>query len=156
MQRDVAPDGALHGGRPRLLRYSIAVAGVAVGLLLAVLLQAVLDPETLLLAAALLAAWSCGLWPALLASVLATLAVDYYFTAPVHTIRLELAHVPRLAVFALLAAFVATVSAARRTAEHSLKIARDEMETRVQERTAELRQSNMQLHAEITERLRAE
>ena len=46
-----------------------------------------------------------------LPSLLATLAVDYYFTAPVYTFKLQLVHLPRLAMFALLAAFFATVSA---------------------------------------------
>ena len=68
----------------------------------------------------------------------------------------DLAQVPRLAIFIMLAAALATVSAGRRTAEDSLKSTRDELEDRVRERTAELERSNEQLHAEIGERLRAE
>jgi signal transduction histidine kinase len=48
------------------------------------------------------------------------------------------------------------MSASRRRAEYLLKRARDEMEARVVDRTAELRQSNVQLKAEIAERQRAE
>ena len=59
-------------------------------------------------------------------------------------------------MFALLAVVFAALSAARRRAEHSLKMARDEMEARVRERTAELQQTNEQLQAEIAERRRAE
>ena len=65
----------LSSRRLALLRYSVAVACVAVGVLLALWLQPVLDPETLLLVAVLLAAWFGGFRPALLASLLATLAV---------------------------------------------------------------------------------
>ena len=62
----------------------------------------------------LVAAWFSGFWPAMLASVLATLAVDYFFTQPLYTINVELAHVPRLIVFTLVAGLFVSVSAARR------------------------------------------
>jgi PAS domain S-box-containing protein len=143
-------------GQLTLLRYSGAIAGVAVGVVLARLLQPVLDAETLLLVVVLVVARFGGFWPALLASLLATLAVDYFFTPSVYTFEVELAHVPRLAIFALLAGLLATVSAAQRSAEHALKMARDEMDARVQERTAELQRTNQQLQAEIAERRRAE
>ena len=44
----------------------------------------------------------------------------------------------------------------RKDAEGSLTQARDELESKVRERTAELRQANQQLKAEIAERIRAE
>jgi C4-dicarboxylate-specific signal transduction histidine kinase len=44
----------------------------------------------------------------------------------------------------------------RKDAEGSLMQARDELESKVRERTAELRQANEQLQAEIAERIRAE
>ena len=139
-----------------LLRYSGAVACVAAGVLLALWLQPALDPEMPLLLAVLIAAWFAGLGPALLATVLGTMAVVYYFSPPTYSFALDLAHVPRVVLFALIAGCFATVSAARRKAEHSLKMAGDEMEARVRQRTAELQQTNDQLHAEIGERRRAE
>lgn len=47
-------------------------------------------------------------------------------------------------------------SIARKRAEVALKLAHDELEARVKERTVELSDANMQLHAEIAERKRAE
>lgn len=141
--------------RSTTFRYGLAVVCVAAGVVLSRLLQPVLDATVLLLAAVLIAAWFGGARPALLASILATLALDYYFTAPLYSLTLELAHI-RVAAFALLAAFVASASAARRRAEHSLRRARDDMEVRVRERTAELERSNQQLQDEIRERRRAE
>ena len=125
-------------------------------MLLALLLRSVLDASVLLLVAVLLAAWFGSLWPALVASVLATLALDYFFTWPFCALKLDFAHIPRLTVFTLFAAFFASASAARRRAERSLQHARDQLEIRVHQRTAELRKSNEQLHAEILERRRAE
>ena len=145
---------ARHAPQPRgqltLLRYGVAVACVAVGLLSALWLQPALDPEMPLLIAVLIAAWFGGLWPALLATLLATLAVVYYFSAPFSPFAVDFADLPRVLIFALLAVAFATVSAARRRAEHSLRMARDEMEARVQQRTAELQRTNEQLQAEIT------
>lgn len=142
--------------RPAIQRYAAAVAWVGIGLLMALWVRGVMDATVLLLMAVLMAAWFNGLWPGLLASCLAVIADDYFFTAPLYTLTPELSHVPHLTAFVLLAVFFATMSASRRRAEFLLKRARDEMEGRVVERTAELRQSNVQLQGEIVERQRAE
>jgi C4-dicarboxylate-specific signal transduction histidine kinase len=71
--------------------------------------------------------------------------VDYYFTPPFGSLRLGAAELPRLAIFVMVAAFIATMSAARRTAEKSLKTVRAGLETRVRERTDELQQTNERL-----------
>lgn len=129
---------------------------VVAAVLLGLVVEPVLDASVPLLVSVLVSAWVSGFWPAVVASVLATLALDYYFTPPLYTLTLEFVHFPRLAVFSVLAAFFASASSARRRAERSLQQARDELEVRVQERTAELRQSNEQLQEEIAERRRAE
>ena len=139
-----------------LLRYLGAVACVAAGVLLALWLQPALDPEMPLLLAVLMAAWFAGFGPALLATLLGAMAVVYYFSRATYSFALDSGHVPRVVLFALIAGCFATVSAARRKAEHSLKIAHDEMEARVRQRTTELQQTNDRLHAEIVERRRAE
>jgi PAS domain S-box-containing protein len=139
-----------------VLRYAVAVFAVAGGVVLSGWLESLLDPMVPLLVTVLLAAWFSGLWPALVASVLATLAIDYFFEPPLYTLTLELSHLPHLAVFVLLATIFASASSARRKAERSLRQARDELEVRVRERTAELQQSNDQLQTEIVERRRAE
>ena len=128
-------------GTPKRLtavRYTGALFAVAVGVLLAFWLQSVLDASVVLLMAILVAAWFSGFWPALLASVLATLALDYFFTPPLYTLALEIAHIPHLLVFTLIAGLFVGISAARRRAERSLAQARDELELKVRERTADL------------------
>ena len=154
MERTLAP----RGSHPivTIARYGAAVFSVAAGVLLSVWLQSVLDPMVPLLVTVLLAAWFTGLWPALAASVLATLAIDFFFEPPLYTLTLELSHIPHLVVFVLLATLFASASSARRRAEQSLRQARDELEIRVRERTAALQRANEQLQDEIVERRRAE
>ena len=120
------------------VRYIGAVLGVLVAVLLGLWLQPVVDATVLLLIAVLVAAWFSGLWPALLASVLAGLALDYFFTPPPFTLTLEPSNLPHLLVFTLIAGLFASASAGRRSAERSLKQSRDELDAKVRERTADL------------------
>lgn len=131
-------DSAREPGRLTVVRYAGALLAVVVAVFLGLWLEPVVDATVLLLMALLAAAWFCGLWPALLASAIATVALDYFFTPPLHTLTLELAHIPHLLTFALIAVVFATASAARRKAERSLQQARDELDAKVQERTADL------------------
>jgi two-component system, LuxR family, sensor kinase FixL len=108
------------------------------------------------LAAVLISTWVGGLGPGILAVLLSTLAVDYFFMPPLHTFSLTIAYVPRLVVFGLSALLISWLVTRRKRAEVSLRHARDEMEARVQERTAALQQTNEALQTEIGERKRAE
>jgi K+-sensing histidine kinase KdpD len=107
--------------RGRALAYGGALAAVLAASLLASSLQPVLEPSVVLLVTVAVVGWVGGWRPALLASLGASLALDYFFVAPVHTFRLDLTHLPRLAVFAITAAVFTSVSARRRAAEESLK-----------------------------------
>jgi PAS domain S-box-containing protein len=138
MKEQIADPSAVTPPERTAVRYLGAALAVAVGIGLAWWLQSLLDPSVMLLMAVLVAAWFSGFWPAMFASVLATLAVDYFFTLPLYTMNVELAHVPRLIVFTLVAGLFASVSAARRRAEQSLRQAHDELDAKVRERTAEL------------------
>jgi PAS domain S-box-containing protein len=135
------------GSRLRLhsVRYLVAALCSVVGVFLGFSLRAVLDPAVPLLIGVLVSAWVSGLGPALASSVLATLALDYFFTPPLRTLSLEFAHIPRLAAFTAVAALAASTSAARRNAERSLKQGRDELETRVRTRTSDLTRANARL-----------
>lgn len=141
---------------PVVLKYGLAVLSVAAALVLTLLLAGFMDTIPLLYAAVIIDSWYGGRGPGLLSVLLATMAVDYYFVPPIHTLAWGKATIPHLVTFALLALTVSFLSTARRRAEASLRQARDEMETKVLERTADLKQINKKLQAEIVERKRAE
>ena len=63
---------------------------------------------------------------------------------------------PRLAVFLISAVSISWVSGRQKRTEASLRQTRDELESKVQERTAEFRRINDELRAEIAERKNAE
>jgi PAS domain S-box-containing protein len=121
-----------------LARYGGAVVAVAGAVVLALWLHPLLDAAVILLVAVAVVAWCWGPWPALVASLLSTLALDYFFTAPTHMLRLDPVHVPRLAAFTVIAAAFTSVSAGRRNAERSMKQLLRELDMKVQERTADL------------------
>jgi signal transduction histidine kinase len=128
-----------------VLRYGSAGLAVAAGVLVASWLEPVLDASVVLLVAIVLTTWFGGLGPALLGSVLATLAYDYFFSPPLHTITVEIAHIPRMLVFTLTSVMFVSLSASRRRAERSLVQARDGLEVKVRERTADLTSANEEL-----------
>ena len=137
-------------------RYGLAVLSVAVAVVLTHPLADVMDTIPLFYAAVIISSWYGGRWPGLLSVLLATLAVDYYFVTPFNRLNLTIADLPHLAAFAVLALIVSFLSIARQRAEGSLREARDELEAKVIERTADLKQINEELKMEIAERKRVE
>jgi K+-sensing histidine kinase KdpD len=101
--------------------------------------------------AILLAAWFSGFWPA--ASVLATLALDYFFTPPLYTFGPEIAHIPRLIVFTMMAGLFISVSAGRRRAERSLTQAPDDLDSTVRERTLTRANQRLSTQYAVTRKL---
>ncbi len=141
-----------------VMRYGLAVFCVVAALLVTELLQHFTNgpPWFVFLAAVMISSWVAGLGPGLLAVLLSTLAVDYFFVPPLYILSLKIEHLPRLVLFGLSALLISWLSARRKRAETALRQARDELEARVYERTAELTRTNEQLQAEIAERTRAE
>jgi C4-dicarboxylate-specific signal transduction histidine kinase len=101
-------------------------------------------------------AWFLGKWPGRIAVILSALTVAYFFLPPVNSFKINREFIPIFIEFAVSSAVVSWFSSWRRHAENELRMARDELQARVEERTAELRQTNEKLLAEIAERKRAE
>src|ERR1700733_6651693 len=141
-----------------VLRCGMAVVLVAAALGLTSALQSVVSTAGFLFfyIAVVASAWFGGRCPGWLAVILSALAVEYFFMAPLKSFGLNRESVPVFIEFAASALVIGWFSSWRRQAETELRYARDELQLRVAERTAELKQSNEQLLAEMAERKRAE
>jgi C4-dicarboxylate-specific signal transduction histidine kinase len=141
-----------------IAHYGLAVMLVAAALGLTLLLQSVVSTAGFLFfyIAVVVSAWFGGKWPGGLAFILSAAAVEYFFTAPVYSFTVDRQSLPLFIEFAASALVVGWFSSWRKHAESELQYARDELQLRVEERTAELRQTNQQLIAEMAERKRAE
>jgi PAS domain S-box-containing protein len=141
-----------------VLRYGLAVLSVATALMIKELLRNYFDPtpNSLFFCAVVLSSWVGGLGPGLLASALSVVLIDYHFESPYYTLELGAEDLPRMAVFFLSAASISWLSASQKRARESLRRARDELELKVQERTAQFQRINEELRAEIAERKNAE
>jgi len=130
-----------------VLRYAVAIVTVALALALTSLLGPSLDPEvsSLFLAAVMVSAWYGGLGPGLLATALAVVFIETFLLYPVGQYDLDVHSFLRLTVFMVVALLISSLTAARKRAEDALRKAHDELEMRVQERTAELAQVNQEL-----------
>ena len=137
------------------MRYGIAAVLVAVALAAALLLRhhGLPHPFTSFTFAAIaIAFWYAGTGPGLLALVLSYLAMSY-FSLPIK-VRGPSSE-SYMIIYGVFAALVSWFSSSRRRAEKLLTQARDDLEVRVAERTAELTKTNTELH-NIHEELRYE
>ena len=150
------PDTPRSSGMAAVARYALAVACVTVALTVTALLLPNSFFTPLFFLAIIISAWFGGMGPGLLAALLSTLSIAYFFITPLYTFNFKPAHIPQLLVFFISAALVSSWSTVRRRSETLLRRARDEQETKIQERTADLKQANEQLQAEIAERRRVE
>jgi C4-dicarboxylate-specific signal transduction histidine kinase len=141
-----------------IFQCGLAVVLVAAALLATFLLQSVVSTAGFIFfyAAVVASAWFGGKWSGWLAMVLSTEAIEYFFMAPLYSFGVNRESWPILIEFAASALVVGWFSSWRKRAEAELRYARDELQLRVEERTAELQQSNRQLVAEMAERKRAE
>jgi C4-dicarboxylate-specific signal transduction histidine kinase len=136
----------------------LAVALVAAALGITMLLQNLVSTSGYIFfyTATVASAWFGGVWAGWFAAVLSALAVAYYFVPPLHSFQMNRESIPLFVEFAASSVIVGWFSSWRRRTETELKQARDHLQTRVEERTAELKNTNGQLIAEIAERKRAE
>ena len=126
-----------------LQRAAIALSSVAASLVSTLLLQPLFSYPFLFLffAAVMISAWFAGTAAGLFAVLLSTLAVDYFFVPPFHSFVINATDTAYFVAFVLCAAAASWVSSSKRKSEEALKEARDLLEVRVAERTAELQKS---------------
>jgi K+-sensing histidine kinase KdpD len=109
--------------RSSLQRYGIAVLTVALALLLTLLLGPWMERSVFLFffLAMTVSAWYCGLWPGLLATLLFSLAVDYFLLSPPGALALGWDELPRMIGFVLMAVVISSLTEARRRLEEKLR-----------------------------------
>jgi transcriptional regulator with GAF, ATPase, and Fis domain len=145
-----------------LLRYAVSVISVAVALAAAVLLRRYHLPHpftSFSFAAIAIAFWYAGTGPGLLAIVLSCSMLAIFFAAPIVGAASTESY---LIIYGVLGVFLSWFSSSRRRAEQLLTEARDNLEIRVAQRTAELTATNQALHetqrelSELTHKLAQE
>ena len=119
-------------GREQLLHYGVALLCVALAVGVTLLLNRYLTPTpaALFYVAVMVSAWYGGLRPGLLATVLSTLAINYFFFKPFYSDNItNLSRLVPLVVFMLAAGLISSLNESRRTAqqkaEASLKSLRE-------------------------------
>ena len=138
---------------------SYVVAAVSVGIAVIITLNfgsGIKHSATLFFCSVMVGSWYGGLWPGVFAALLSVIALDYYFIPPLYALGISLEEAPDMIVFVATALFISWLSGEQKRAKESLRQARDVLDAKVQERTAELKRANEQLQSEITEREAAE
>ena len=117
---------------------ALAIVCVVAAILITESLKNPVFPTPLFFAAIVISTWYGGGIPGLLAVALATLALDYYFIPPARSLSFNKPEMPYLFEFAMPALLTCWFVKKRKVAETSLRQARDELESSVRERQAEL------------------
>src|SRR5580692_9839783 len=137
--------------------YLVAAMSVAIAAVITLKLEPVIKHTTsLFFCSVMLSSWYGGLGPGVFAALLSVIALDYYFIPPLYALGISLEEAPDMIVFVATALFIGWLSGEQKRAKESLRQARDVLDAKVQERTAELKRANEQLHSEIAERETAE
>lgn len=126
---------------------AIASCFVVVALLWTFPLQHIIAyPFVFLFFAAIMgSAWFGGFIAGFVAVVMSSLLIDYFFVPPLFSISVAKDSQSFFAAFIVCAIAITVVSSARKRAENAIRIARDQLEAKVLERTAELQRSNLEI-----------
>ena len=140
---------------PAPLRSRYVVTAISVGVAVVITLNfgpALRHSATLFFCSVMLSSWYGGLLPGLFAALLSVVALDYYFIPPLYALGISAEEVPDMIAFVATALCISWLNGEQIRAKESLRQARDDLDARVQERTAELKTANDQLQLEIAER----
>jgi PAS domain S-box-containing protein len=133
----------------KYLAKPLLIAGcfVLVALLWTVLLQHVFAyPFVFLFFGAIMgSAWFGGLIAGLWAILLSSVLIDFFFMQPLYSLTVARELRSYQEAFIVCAIAITAISVARKRSENTVRAARDELEDRVRERTAELEQSNLEI-----------
>jgi len=137
--------------------YLVAALSVDVAVIVTLKLGTVIKHSaTLFFCSVMFSSWYGGLWTGFFSASLSVVALDYYFIPPLYALGLGPEEVPDMIAFVATASFISWLNAGQKRAKESLRRARDELDVKVRERTAELERANEQLQSEIAEREAAE
>jgi K+-sensing histidine kinase KdpD len=148
---------------PAVWRYGLSVLLVAISTAVTFPLQGFGVRTSLFFPAVLLSTWLGGTGPGLVAVLLSTLSINFFFTEPFLAFQFSVRDIPTTVAFFFSALVISSWSTARkrvenrlRESEHKLRKARNELEAKVEERTAKLSRANEELQSEIVDRKLAE
>jgi C4-dicarboxylate-specific signal transduction histidine kinase len=139
--------GVVSLDRSPLWRYGLTLCFVALALTASLLLQKLFPYPFLFLffAAVMASAWFGGTAAGLFAVVSCTIGVDYFFVPPAHSLAINATDSAYFLGFIACALVASWVSSTRRKDDVALREARDQLERKVAERTADLERSNAEL-----------
>ena len=148
----------LQSNVPAILRYGLAIAFVCMALGLSLALEVPFgNPFWFFFPVAVIAGtWFGGRGAGWVAAGLSTVVVLYYFIPPLRSFALKPEDVPFLLTFVACQVIANWVISWQRESQDALRQARDELELRVSERTAELKNANEALLSQMDEQRRTE